>query len=91
MAVCEPVLLRATDLEGHGLESTTVLALLLALAAEWLEEARQTTTGLQIPMALEWNPGTLFMQEIALQSVAKKNPRRLVHGSNPFSLLVGLS
>ena len=72
--LASPVLLRATDLEGQGLESTTVLALMLALAAEWLEEARQTPTGLQMTVALEWNPGTLFMQEIALQSVRKPSP-----------------
>ena len=85
--LASPVLLRATDLEGQGLESTTVLALMLALAAEWLEEARQTPTGLQMTVALEWNPGTLFMQEIALQSVAKKALAALCMDRTPYRCL----
>jgi methylmalonyl-CoA mutase len=85
--LASPVLLRATDLEGLGLESTTVLALILALAAEWLEEAHQTPKGWHLPVAMEWNPGTLLMQEIALQSVAQKALAALCKDRTPYRCL----
>ena len=85
--LASPVLLRASDFEGQGLESTTVLALLLALAGEWLEEARRTESGLKIPISLEWNPGTLFIQEIALQGVATKGLQALCAGITPHRCL----
>jgi hypothetical protein len=38
-------------------------------------------------VALEWNPGTLFMQEIALQSVAKKALAALCMDRAPYRCL----
>lgn len=82
-----PVLLQSSDFEDFDLAPTTVMAILISLAEAWMLKARATEEGRKIPLALEWNPGTLLMQETALQRVASRSLQSLSQGITPYRCL----
>jgi len=85
--MASPVLLQSFDFEDFDLAPTTVMAILLALAETWLHAAQAIEGGDKIPLALEWSPGTLLLEETALQRVASQALRSLGQGTTPYRCL----